>query len=343
MDKIKIANLLITRNCNLSCSYCRIAGNINYIEKPFFYPGGKYFLENEKESEWWISICDKLYNHNNDIFFIIYGGEPFLKFDCLVDIVNHMNSKNMNYTIISSCNNNIKKLIYEFFKKVDYVKGFTSSVDPGYYLDNQCNLDEFFKSDCGFETLKELKSKGLINDPVAELTVSSENIEYLYETVRRLNEEEITSDITLLDISKNNYYDFSAVTNPELLLQKTQKTIDIFQQLKNSNFKIHLKETLLDDLLEIMPAEIDCKLQEYFHNISIDSDGKIRLCLRIRGRNCSSYDVDCLFDENGNYTKEFYEMYEGMKSDKNVLCKGCNWTCVLMSKNNSNKEILDHE
>jgi len=343
MHKIKVANLLLTRNCNLKCSYCRIAGNVNYIEKPFCYPGRKHFLENEKESEWWINLCKKLVNHNKDIFFILYGGEPFLKLDLLVDLVNYMNENNVNYTIISSCNEQIKDNIYEFFNRVKYVKGFTASVDPGFYLDTSPSTDEMFKSDTGFETLKELKAKGLIKDPVAEVTVTSENIMYLVDTLKMLNDEDITSDITLLDIAKNNYYDFSAVTDPAYMVRSVKEVSDLFRKIKNSCLKIHLKETLLDDLLEIMPAEIDCELEKDFHNISIDSDGKLRLCLRIRGRNCVNFDADSIFDDEGNFTTEFNDFYEALKCDKDVLCKGCNWTCVLMSKNNTNKEILDHE
>jgi MoaA/NifB/PqqE/SkfB family radical SAM enzyme len=345
-NKIKIANLLLTRNCNLSCSYCRISGDINYIEKPFDYPGRQYYIKNEKDSNWWIDTCRKLKNHNPDVFFILYGGEPFIRWELLEDLVNIMNEEDMNYTIISSCNEKIKPLIYKFFEKVKYVKGFTASIDPGFELNlsestKDCN-DEIYKSNTGYFTLMELIEKGLVEDPVAEMTASSWNVKYLSNTIKWLSDREITTDVTILDIAKNNWYDFSSVTNPDYLVNPTKEVKQVFEELKNSNYKIHMKETLLDEIYNIMPAEVDCELENNFHNITVDSDGKLRLCLRIRGKDVVEHDVNNLFDNNGNYTKEFNDAYEKLKGDKEVLCKGCSWTCILMSKKGASESIINH-
>ena len=57
MNDIKIANFLITRQCNLNCSYCRISANINYTEKEIPYTRiteHKHF-ENSKSDVTWIT------------------------------------------------------------------------------------------------------------------------------------------------------------------------------------------------------------------------------------------------------------------------------------------------
>lgn len=341
MNKIKIANLLITRKCNLNCSYCRISAEINYKNKPPEYPDKKFYFENEVNTDKWIESIDLLKKHNPDIFLIIYGGEPFLRKD-LIDIVKHCNQENVNYTIISSCNENIQKLIDKFFEDLQpqKVKGFTASVDPGFYLElnEKIGDDKIHKSHSGFNTLIRLKNQNLIEDPVAEITVSDYNVQYLYKTIEILSSHGITSDITMLDIAKTNYYDFSSVTNHNNLVPKSKEVKQIINSLVRSNFKIHMKETLLPRIYDILPANLDCKLEEDLNNISIEPTLEVRLCLRIRGVNTPKYKIFNLFDVDGNINKD---VHMNMKLDKKILCRGCFWSCMLMSQMDS-YGIINH-
>jgi len=340
MNEIKIANLLVTRKCNLACSYCRISGDINYRNRPPEYPDKKFYFENEVDTNQWLNCISLLKKHNPDIFLIIYGGEPFLRKD-LIDIVKHCNNIGVNYTIISSCNQAIQPLIEKFFEelKPQVVKGFTASVDPGFYLDPNLKLDDkIHKSHLGFKTLVDLKNRRLIQDPVAEITASENNIEHLYHTISILSDLGITSDITMLDIAKNHYYDFSTITNEKYLVPKNDKVKKIIDSLINSNFRIHMKDQLLSKIYEILPANLDCKIEEKLHNISIEPNLEVRTCLRIRGINSPKYKLTDLLNNEGQIQRS---VHNAIKTDKKNLCEGCFWSCMIMSQMDSN-DIINH-
>lgn len=353
-NKINIANILLTRRCNLACEYCRIATTKfdNYLFKPKEYPDAKYYIQNEAPTEKWIEFFDRLYKHNPDCFTILYGGEPFIVWEKLADIVNYLNKINGAYTIISSCNHEIKKLIYKFFDKVGRVKGFTASVDP--YLHkyiassvnkidrNALNDDELYKTFTGYSTLLELMRDGLVKDPVAEITCDCNTIFDLEETVKILSYNGICSDITVVDVSKNNYYDFSNIIDKRYLVHPTKEVIEVFESLQASDYNIHMKEFLMEKLPGILPSNVDCELEKGMHNITIEPDLGLRLCLRIRGVYSTNHNGLQLFNEEGEFGEAFEEIHAAMKADKESLCKGCSWSCVLMSKNGDCGKIINH-
>jgi MoaA/NifB/PqqE/SkfB family radical SAM enzyme len=332
----------------LACSYCRISGDIQYVTKPLEYPDRKWYLENERNSEWWLSAVRKLYAHNKDMFFILYGGEPFLRWELLADIVNLMNDLDANYTIISSCNEGIKKSIYRFFERVHHVTGFTASVDPGFFKYNETDRkkigdDEIYKSQTGLSTLLELMEKGLVADPVAEITADAKTVFDLEETVKILDGYGIVSDITAIDLAYNNYYDFSSITNPEHLIPKSPEIRAIFDRLKASDYKIHMKDILLDKTFDVLPANLKCGIgSSQFSNITIEPSGHLRLCLRIRGRKTVDFSLDDLLTDDGLLTAKFDSIREAFDQDYETLCRNCNWTCMLMSMEDNCERVAEH-
>lgn len=321
----------------MNCSYCRISGNIEYKNKPKEYPSKSYYYENERSITWWISMCDYLLNHNPNIFFIIYGGEPFIRNDVEI-LVKFLNFNDANYTIISNAyyGINSKKRMDDFFSSVGKVNGFTTSIDPT-FMDDAYLDDEIIKSKNGFQYLKSLIDEDLVDDPVAEITCDNESIFQLEDTIRILDSYGITSDVTVLDIAKNDYYDFSDVVDDSRLVEPYSKVRGIFKRLVTSNYKIHMKTTLLPKILNILPSGLDCGLDKStapLHSITIDSDGKIRLCLRIRGIHAPKYEGTDLIDQ-------YDSIRNSMARDKCILCEGCNHTCYLMSQLNL-ESIIDH-
>lgn len=349
-NKINIANVLLTRRCNLACEYCRIATTRfdNYLYKPNEYPDANYYIKNESSTEEWIEFFNRLYKHNPDCFVILYGGEPFIVWEKLADIVNHLNSINGAYTIISSCNHEIKKLIYKFFDRVDYVRGFSASVDP--YLHEHMEIvdrkalndDELYKTHTGYATLVELIEKGLVKDPVAEITCDCNTIHKLEETVKILTDKGICSSITVLDVAKNNYYDFSNVIDPKYLVHPSEEVKEVFQRMKDSNYNIHMKNLLMDQIYSLLPSNVDCELEKDVHNITIEPDLALRLCLRIRGVESPKMNAMNLFNEDGSKSIEFPVFHKYLAADKESLCEGCSWSCVLMSKSGDTSGIINH-
>jgi MoaA/NifB/PqqE/SkfB family radical SAM enzyme len=336
MNKIQIVNWLITRKCNLNCDYCRIVKN--YKNKPPEYPDMKHYFKNEMSTETIIEGLRKIKLHNKDAFNIIYGGEPVLRPD-LPEIINYCNKENIHYTIISNNTEGIQPLMKELLRKVEYIEGFSASIDPIIFDKNKYSRDEFKKSISGFNKLKEYSN--IIKDIVAEITVTNENLLYLHPLVKSLTENGINSSITFVDISKSPYYDFSDVEDDSILVRKTFRLRDILNRIIDEKLNVHMRDTLLPKIYDSLPSEYDCKLDEDFHNLCVDADGSIRLCLRIRGvATPENFNLLNIIDNDGVLNPEINKIIE---YDKNKYCLKCNHSCYMMSKMISdNVEMTDN-
>jgi MoaA/NifB/PqqE/SkfB family radical SAM enzyme len=333
-DKIRIVNWLLTRRCNLKCSYCRIVSD--YENKPREYPDIGHFYKNEMSTKTVLEGLSKLKKHNPDCFHIFYGGEPLLRND-LPQIIAYCNSNDIYYTIITNNSNSVQKSLNDLLEKVE-VKGLSSSVDPLIFDPNiSKDNDRYKKCIAGFNRLKSLKGK--IKDLVAEITVDNDNVKYLYPLVKELSNNGISSSITFIDISKSPYYDFANVTDENVLVKPTKELSDIFKRIIDEKLDVHMADKLLPKLFEILPSEYDCELEKNLTNITIDADGACRLCLRIGGRHTTSASVTNFLDYDGKINPLFLDL---IKRDKKELCLRCNWTCVLHTNLSDNKDEILH-
>ena len=328
MSKIRIVNWLLTRKCNLNCDYCAIVKN--YPGKPKEYPNMGHYIKNEMGIEVVIEGLQKIHKHNPNAFHIFYGGEPLLRKDLSI-IVNFCNKNNIQYTIISNNTKEIQPLIRKLFDDTDYIQGFTSSVDP-IFNEVSVTQDRVRKSIAGLKQLKDIQKEGNVKDVVAEITVMNHNLDFLYDLVSDLSYHGIYSDITFVDIAKTPYYDFSNITDESALVKPTFELAMLFEQMmKNEGLLIHMKNELLPMMFDTLPSNMDCELEKGVHNITIDADGTIRLCLRIRGTVPSYFKINDIFqDDDCQKLKPSFEKM--IKWDKECLCKGCNHSCLLMSK-----------
>jgi len=329
MNKIHIVNWLLTRRCDLKCDYCRIVKN--YSSKPKEYPDMKHYYDNEMSTEMIISGLKKLKIHNPNSFNIFYGGEPLIRSD-LYKIINYCNENDIHYTIISNNSEVSQRKMKELITKVSSIEGFTASIDPIIYQNKTGDI--FKKSMSGFLKLQEYSS--IIKDVVAEITVTNENLPYLYSLVKDLTSKGINSDITFVDISKSPYYDFSNVEDESILVKKSPELRAIINSIIDEKLNVHMRDTLLPKIYETLPSEYDCKLDENFHNLCIDADGSVRLCLRIRGiATPSNFHIDNILDEDG-ILNEYLK--DSVSYDKRNYCIKCNHSCYMMSEMISNEE-----
>jgi len=336
MSEIRIVNWLLTRKCNLRCSYCGIVRN--YKDKPKAYPNMKYYYENEMSTSFVINCLEKFYNHNSDMFHIFYGGEPLLRED-LAEIVVYCNKKGIHYTIITNNSEEVQDKLEDLMISVPYISGLTSSIDPLIFSDEEFS-DRMKKSTQGLINLS--KYKGIIKDLVAEITVDNNNVEYLYSLVKYLSDYNISSSITFIDIAKTPYYDFSNVSDKSLLVSRTKILEEQIDLIQKENLDVHMGSNFLNKIINILPSEMDCKIENNLHNLSIDADGTVRLCLRIKG-SIGVFPADKIFLKDKEISP-FLNSF--IKKNKKELCRKCNWTCMLMSniveKNPSLSEIVMH-
>jgi len=333
MNKIQIVNWILTRRCNLRCDYCRLVRD--YKTKPGIYPNMRYYHEHEMSTESVIYGLEKLKEHNPDCFMIFYGGEPTLRED-LYEIVNYCNNENIAYTVIS--NNIDEKKTEELLSKVDYLQGYTASVDPIIFIEG-ANSDVARKSLQGLQKLTQLKEK--IHDVVAEITVTNDNYQFLYPLVKELTNRGINSDITFIDISKSEYYDFSNIEDEKLLVNKSNELKDILDKIIDEKLNVHMRDTLLSMTYDYLPSEYDCKLDKDFHTMCVDADGCLRLCLRLRAEYLAlNFTILNVLDHNAEINKN---LKKSLVADKKKYCKLCNHTCYMMGEMISNdKETSDN-
>ena len=328
MSQVRIVNWLLTRKCNLECEYCAIVRN--YHGKPWAYPDMSHYIKNEMPTDVIIKALDGFKVHNPEVFHIFYGGEPLLRPD-LPEIINHCNENEIFYTIITNNTPEIQPLIKKLFDKVGYIEGFTSSVDP-IFNDIEIDDDRVSKSIEGLRRLKEIQGAGKVKDVVAEITVMNHNKGFLHPLIEELSHDEIYSDITFVDIAKDPFYDFSNVIDKEALVQPTFELAEILSAImRDHSLYVHMKDILIPRMFDTLPSNFDCKLEDGLHNLSIDADGTMRLCLRIRGVATPMYHVSDLFD------KAYPELiskriYDAIVNDKAQNCRLCNHSCLMMSQ-----------
>ena len=338
MDTIQIANILLTRRCNLRCDYCSIVRD--YKDMPIEYPRMEYYKNTELSVDQWIEIIDRLANNNPNIFLIFYGGEPFL-YPGLTDLIKYCHSKNLYYTIISNNTEEIQPKILDLYKEVGTIRGFSASIDPNLYemitTDKVERNHESLKTIKGYHNLLDLKRNGIADDVVAEITVTNDNYKYLYRTVKMLTLAGIYSSITTIDLKKSDFYDFSTITDESLLVQQTEGIAKQFMDIMaDESLKVHIPQILIK-LYDILPCEMKCKIPEKITNITVDSDGSIRLCLRIRGITTPGLKIPAVIFPDGEITTLFKM---AMKKDYDSYCLGCNWTCAIMSDFFSNSVVV---
>ena len=352
-NKISIANILLTRLCNLRCSYCNIVQN--YKNKPIEYPDINHYVKNNLNPYEWLEILSRLRNNNPDIFFILYGGEPFL-YPGIEIIIKELNDWDANYTIITNNTDDIQENIQKTLEYVEYFKGFTSSIDP-YLVYPQEKLFELYnettakdiihKSQKGFEKLKYYKKENKAKDVVAEITIIGQTgADYLIPLIELLTSEGIWASITVVDFKKTDYYDFSGVSNNETSIHNfgvhkheniRNKFDEIIKRSNAGELLVHLPE-LLNTLYDSLPSNYDCKLNEDLHNVTVDADGSFRLCLRVRGVDAPSFDYKHVIDEHGTISTNFLNAYD---NDYKKYCKLCNWTCPIISSYSTDR-IVSH-
>ena len=330
---IRIVNWLLTRKCNLNCDYCAIVKN--YPQKPKEYPDMNHYYSKEMGTDVILNGLAKFLNHNPDCFHIFYGGEPLLRKD-MADILQYCHRHEVHYTIISNNTVHVQPIMRNIIEQVGKIKGYTASIDPIVVDENTPFSDRLSKSKQGLEFLLEMRD--YCDDVVAEVTIMREDQHLVYDLVKLLSDFGINSDITFVDIAKTEYYDFSNVVSDTNLVQRSPELANqLMNILIDPSLDIHMKNFLIPATYAILPSNMDCKIEKSLHNVSIDADGSVRLCLRIRGVHTpENVHVRELIDSDGRINPIAHKL---IVKDKNQYCKLCNHTCHLMSKEIEDKNL----
>ena len=325
--KIMMVNVLLTRRCNLRCEYCDIVRD--YEGRPVEYP--KVETIKDRTAEEWIAdfeVLRELYKDKKDLFFILYGGEPFL-FHGLTKIIMYFGEHDLNYTIIT---NGTLVGIVEQVKDLG-IRGLSCSVDP---LTFEENKDRDKKAWNGFNLLSVVKKEIPNCDCTAEIVVDNDNVTGLIPLVKKLSDKGVWSSITIAERKKNKYYDFASNSEKSKADSVTvrEKFEMIFNMAESKMVKVHVPK-ILKWLSSIMPMESrDCGLLE--NSMTIEPDGCLRLCLRIRGVETPRFKVKALGEK-------LFSVCAAQEEDFTNYCEGCAWTCPQMPQLSKEHEEITHK
>jgi MoaA/NifB/PqqE/SkfB family radical SAM enzyme len=301
------------------------------------------FKGNEMSTKRVITLLEQFKTYNPNIFHIFYGGEPFMR-DDIIDIVRFCNVNDINYTVISNCTNDVQPKIEEVIEQTG-LKGLTGSVDPS-ILTEPLKTHSQMKSSQAFMFLVKMKRKYDI-DVVAEVTMTKKSLKDTYALIKLLSSCGIYSSLTAIDINKNHRYDFSAYSDRKHLIKNSRKLMGLYKNLiEDTSLLIHMKDIIIDPLFQHIDSTYDCGMggestEAEIHNLTIDADGSFRTCLRLNGLQMNKIKDTNIFI----YGHLHPLLLTYMRSDKRNYCRGCNHTCVMMSKyanDNDEQRIINH-
>lgn len=319
--------VLLTRRCPFSCSYCRIVKNYSPIVSSAF--------EEEKNLDFWKEQLS--YFKDKDTFLTILGGEPLL-LDWLPDLIQFLNELRPDYwyALVSSGVGMTKEKFRKFceigLRNWSFSWDFTG--------------DRFIKAKTNLGYKIALEFKEVLGDKIDLVAVSVLKDEcssgVFEEVIENFTKNGIWLEITLLDFSKSEYYDFAEPTQPFKPVPKDDflRCVEKAIEMKKKGYLIHNNFEELYAWMEY-PEEFlrgDAYCHNPFANLTIDADGKLRLCLRIRGDKITKYTLKDLSDG-----EKLDEIISAMREDYRKLCMGCNQNCVFMANSGKSAKIFYHK
>ncbi|MFP4117433.1 MAG: radical SAM protein [Candidatus Woesearchaeota archaeon] len=296
--------LILTRRCNLDCSYCKIKDN-----------SGK---KNELTTREWKTIIDR-FIENKHMHFIFTGGEPLL-YDGLFELIDHTSKKAATSLITNTLLLDDGK--FAKLKNLDYL---TFSCDTSHRNKRLTkNTMNRFK-----KIADNSKRYGI--KPSAILTVTSKNTEEIIPMIKEASRYDIPVLLSLIH-SDQGKYDFRGYTpalefRNEEELGRLRRLQNRLIRLKKNGYKISESKDFIRNMETYAKREyvIDCPATKPF--FTIDCDGYIKPCHDIKASRVNALD----FDD-----------YEKMKEDvARTVPKNCNcyYDCYV-GRNNSRIDLV---
>jgi len=185
------AEWLITRKCDLKCSYCRIIDSSSLHGRP------------ELTTQQLIDVVKMFADQWPGAPLVVYGGEPCTR-DDLPELISAGREYGVKLPVIS---NSLRIMRDEDFRERlvrSGLENWSVSFD-GAWEDQTVDKASFLKSDKGFKALQMFRDKYGIRDLVACVTVTNRNIDNLPQILQYLTREGIHAIFTPLHIGGPEY------------------------------------------------------------------------------------------------------------------------------------------
>jgi len=310
------AEWLLTRACQLHCSYCEIAHK-PIKEMPFF----------EKAK-----IAQRLKDWN--IFPVIYGGEATMSKD-FEPLLSYMNMIDLDYAIITNGLLNLHD-VYRWITKYQ-LKNITVSIDS---LDFNSTDDTAIKARAGYALLK--FTEGLVRDRVNCCTITNYNISEVPGIVKEMSKMGVYTILTLVNQWKPGFR-YSAPASNSMVPSQDQieslvYTLKDMREGTCSDYEgpylFHEPEEVWDMWLEHgVKADWHCSK---FSKFTIDADGTLQCCVDWKGKDFGNTKFLDITEEN-------FPQYEQIFEKDIWDCAGCAWSPIKLLEIEMSRGDIAHE
>jgi len=296
-NKVLKVEWLLTRKCDLHCSYCK-------IRDPGSLIGDELSFSQVIDG---VNVIDRMFPRVPIVFF---GGEPAV-LDWLPDLVAYCESIGLKYAIISNGRRALRDS--DFFESLIEagISNWSVSIDS---LKGLSRGDAEIKSRTGFSSLLKFRSRG-VRDLVSCITVTKDNIEEVPSIIEELSRNGIWGIVTPLQVGDDTFEYSGHVpalqeTRPEVVDRVARK---LFEMARSGEYLMHnAPEYFASWNRFFIRQDWKCSRKSC---ITIDADGSLKRCVD-RKLGLEKFSVLTLEDN--------WEAYcEALKEPP--ACKGCFW------------------
>lgn len=296
--------LILTRRCNLRCSYCRIISSDQATKAHELPPEG------------WMKIVDRFVAHGR-LHFIFTGGEP-LMYDGLARVLHHTSQ-----SALTSLITNATLLDADAFgrlRDLDYLTFSWDTLD-----DAQDGHEGLEKNPAAQLPLIVEQCRRYAITPSAIVTVTAANLDDIEPIVKTLHAQGVSSLLSLIH-SGDQTWDFRADV-PELTFhdESSQASLAALAHrlltLKHQGVAIAESDAFLNRMVDYVRGDfqMDCPAADDF--FTIDVDGRIKAC-----HDTPASDINA----------QTFGDYEDMRRRvRNTVRSGCNcyYDCYFEARN----------
>jgi len=300
----------LTMKCNLRCNYCK----------------AWKLKRNELSIEEWKDCTEILKRTTNLCFISMMGGEITLLKDGLISIIEHLNSNNVQYAVITNGVIPDHEFRRKLLQKSHNISASFDTLTPAGKSDN--TMEKHYH---GQEILFQAKRYG-VRDVLGLITLKKGKVREVRDIINMLYRNGIWVSVNSIHYAKDKSYDWIASKKDIELVQPSQKEYEEYSEMlmdvKKYNPFMHNPVRYFKELPKYA-RKLNWKCKYWVP--AIDSDGTLRPCIYRTGKLKKFTYLD--FEDKLDQIEKVFD-------EDRKACKGCYWDCCHILNTSPKNEII---